>query len=127
MIIVASTNIFRRELASYLLAEAGYRVGEARDLPALLTLSEATEVRAVVVDVQLEAVELPAIRHAIRGVSAVPILWLIEPDQAATIAPAGSELAASPYAPGELVARLERLLQLADGPFKRERFVGAAE
>jgi DNA-binding response OmpR family regulator len=49
-IIVASSNVFRRELSSYLLIEAGYTVYEASDSASLGQYLEAIEPELVILD-----------------------------------------------------------------------------
>jgi DNA-binding response OmpR family regulator len=111
-VIVASANIFRRELTSFVLDEAGYHVGEACDLAALLASISAEAPIAIVLDAQLEQLPFQA-RERVRRQTRVPILWLASPAVARPLL-SGDELLSDalawPYEPDDLRTRLARLL-----------------
>jgi DNA-binding response OmpR family regulator len=133
LIIVASGNIFRRELTSYILSEAGYAVSEARDVPSLLATLGDSAPQAMIVDAQLHDDSPGAALPAIGQRSDVPLLWLAAPEQAPLPATdrRPSDQLAWPYRPESLLERLAALLARAEAAMLegagRERQAGAPE
>lgn len=133
LIVVASGNIFRRELTSYILSEAGYAVSEARDVPSLLATLGDSAPQAMIVDAQIQGDSPAAALPAIRQRSDVPLLWLAAPEQAPPAAAdrRPSDQLAWPYRPESLLERLAALLARAEAAVLegagRERQAGSAE
>lgn len=75
-IIVASSNLFRRELSSYILSEAGYAVCEVSDSDGLLRQIERLQPVLVILDHWLNGLGGLELTRAIRQRSLVPILTL---------------------------------------------------
>jgi CheY-like chemotaxis protein len=117
LIIVASGNIFRRELTSYILSEAGYRVSEVTDIPALLATLGTSAPLALIVDAQLQGEGPGAALPIARQWSDIPLLWIAAPGQAPLPAANGrrSDSLAWPYRPESLLERLAALLGHAEG------------
>jgi DNA-binding response OmpR family regulator len=126
VIIVASANIFRRELTSYLLADAGYSVREARSLAELSALLALDSPRALVVDTQLDGAQPLALALLVRELSEAPILWMADPDTLGPRldAPSPHELTAWPFRSNQFLERLATLLQQAEQLRTHERSVG---
>ncbi len=133
LIVVASGNIFRRELTSYILGEAGYRVSEARDVTTLLATLVTSTPLAMIVDAQLGGEGPGLALTAIRQRSAIPLLWITAPEQARGPAAADAhpcDQLAWPYHPETLLERLAALLARAEAGLlgvPRERYAGSAE
>jgi DNA-binding response OmpR family regulator len=132
LIVVASGNIFRRELTSYILSEAGYAVSEARDVASLLATLGDSAPRAMIVDAQLHGDSPGAALPAIRQWSDIPLLWLAAPEQPLPSADRRpSDQLAWPYRPESLLERLAALLARAEAGVLegagRERHTGSAE
>jgi DNA-binding response OmpR family regulator len=127
-VVVASANIFRRELTSFVLGEAGYLVAEANSLHALLDQIGRREPSAIVVDAQIDG-EPAAVRAAVRARSAAPILWLADPEQARPLLGDGRSAALGwPYLPDELRACVGLLVREPHlGQLGCTRAVGGAE
>lgn len=132
-ITVASSNIFRRELTCYTLAEAGYAVDEAAHLPGLLERLAAAPPLAIVLDAQLG----PEPGHALEAVRLrcqAPILWIADPPLARPLLMLDSRPAdavAWPYAAGELLERVTLLIGRAAADLyvdaERARYAGSSE
>lgn len=119
-IIVASANIFRRELTSYVLYEAGYAVAEAHSLDALVAMLGHTAPQAIVLDEQLHE-RLDEACRAIRARTAAPILWLATAPHPA----ADGETLPWPYTSADLRARLAQLIEDDAPPPDCSRALGA--
>jgi DNA-binding response OmpR family regulator len=78
-IVVASGNIFRREFSSYILAEAGYEINEARTAEELMGALRGDSPAALVIDHPLTGGEPAATIRAIRALSEAPIIWIGDP------------------------------------------------
>lgn len=132
-ILVASGNIFRRELTSYEIGEAGYAVAEASDLPGLLEALSAGAPLAIVIDALLGGAEPGPTLQAVRGRSQAPILWMAEPAlarQLLLVDARPADALAWPYQPDELRTRLTLLIGRAAAERAapaRVRSVGSAE
>jgi DNA-binding response OmpR family regulator len=84
-IIVASANVFRRELSSYILSEAGYNVSEARTKAALFAALRDQQPALIVLDCQLDDPEPGLILRVLRSLTTCPLLWIAESDHAAPL------------------------------------------
>lgn len=134
VIIVASGNIFRREFASYILSEAGYRIDEVRKAEALLAALRDRPPVAVVLDLQLEGADPAATLRAVRLLSDAPILWMGEPRRTSLLLAADvrpGALVSWPFQGVELLDAVAALLE-GDGArpadlAPRARQVGSAE
>jgi DNA-binding response OmpR family regulator len=84
-IVVASPNIFRRELSSYILGEAGYRVAEVRTAAALFNSLRAQPPVLVLLDYQLDTSEPTLVLAALREFCTAPLVWIAEPARAAPL------------------------------------------
>lgn len=89
-IVVASGNIFRRELAVFVLSEAGHHVMEVSDAAALLEHAALTDRQLIIVDVLLARGAPAELRRQLGERTRAPILWM---------AHSPSDLPASPDAP----------------------------
>lgn len=126
LITVASGNIFRRELASYVLGEAGYQVDEARDLLALVAQLVITQPELLVIDLQLVANE-PVLLKTVCVHTSAPLLWIVPAPSARPPSPADerpSDQLVWPFASHELLRRAEQLLAYGVTPPLRARQVG---
>jgi DNA-binding NtrC family response regulator len=105
-IIVASNNIFRRELTSYTLIEAGHTVREMHTLEQLQHVLERETPVLVVVDSTIAEPEV--VSGVVDRYTTAPVLWLGRP---AIPYSNGSALASLswPYRPDELLAYIMRL------------------
>ncbi len=113
-IIVASSNLFRRELSSYVLSEAGYTVHEANDSSALFRMINRIKPALVLLDTWLNgANELDIVRR-IRQNSLIPILALMSGSAMTYKRNANPELGddciAWPYQAEELLIHVHTLL-----------------
>lgn len=88
-ILVASSNIFRRELSTFVLSEAGYDVGEVVDRASLFLLLSAASPRLLVIDASLSGADPLAFLLQIRSLTDAPILWV----------------SPQPFLPGEAIDR----------------------
>lgn len=84
-ILVASANIFRRELSSYILSEAGYSVDEARTTAALFAALRDQSPALIVLDCLFDDTEPGLILRVLRSLTAAPLLWIAESDHAAPL------------------------------------------
>jgi two-component system OmpR family response regulator len=75
-IIVAISNVFRRELSSFILSEAGYTVYEASDSTMLLDYLHCTHPQLVLLDAQFVGADSAELTRQIRQDQAVPIMVL---------------------------------------------------
>ncbi|HMQ32391.1 MAG TPA: hypothetical protein PKD53_16785 [Chloroflexaceae bacterium] len=85
VIVVASGNIFRRELTSYILAEVGHEVYEARTVEELMGALRARAPDMIVLDQQVERADPAATLRAVRLLSEAPIVWIGEPARLGTL------------------------------------------
>lgn len=133
-ILVASSNIFRRELTSYQLGEAGYAVDEAVDLAALLRSFDVQPAQMIVLDVQLGGDAPGALLDAVRLRSRSPILWIADPTLARPLLMLDlrpADALAWPFTGAELLVRVALLLGRAAADLARDseqsRSLGAPE
>ena len=75
-IIVASNNVFRRELSSYILSEAGYTVYEAHNDAVLLSYLDHVQPALVLFDIVLAEANNFDLIYQIRQLRSVPILFI---------------------------------------------------
>lgn len=73
-IIVASSNVFHRELSSFLLNEAGYIVHEFSDATTLLEQFDAIQPSMILLDVRLDGISIIDVAQQIRQRLAAPIM-----------------------------------------------------
>lgn len=112
-IVVASANIFRRELSVYLLSEAGHQVGEVYDIVGLLAAVQHHPPDLLMIDTLIPGGDIPDLLPRLRAASQLPILWLAHSgrDMAAHRALDGhpSDVILWPYHPDELIRRVNHL------------------
>ncbi|MFV9505046.1 MAG: hypothetical protein AB4911_10835 [Oscillochloridaceae bacterium umkhey_bin13] len=111
-IVVASANIFRRELSSYILSEAGYTLSEASSIASLMTNLRSHNVALLVLDTQLER-DPGLLIGAVRRLSVAPILWLGDHGLLRPLISADSQPSAAlgwPYRADELTQQAAALL-----------------
>ena len=124
-ILVASANIFRRELTCYMLVDAGYQVVEAANKTTLLTQLNTMSPDLLVIDRAFDGLPASEIVPLVRTRSSCPICWLGTIEHASELRGANgpeADYLLWPYESEELlrcVARHELPL--------RERCVGADE
>lgn len=111
-IVVASANIFRRELSSYVLSEAGYTLSEVTSITSLMHSLRNHKLALIVLDTQLEPD--PALLYgAVRRLSSAPILWLGDHGLIWSLISADSQPSAAlawPYRADELTQQVATLL-----------------
>jgi DNA-binding response OmpR family regulator len=116
LIVVASGNIFRRELSSYILGEAGYELAEARTAADLIAALRIRRAGVVVLDPQLEGADPAAILRAVRLLSEAPILWIADPLRSRPLLMVDerpSAIVSWPFRGDELLAAIASLLARA--------------
>lgn len=133
-ILVASSNIFRRELTGFTLAEAGFAVAEASDLAGLLAALDGEPPLVLVLDPQIGGDAPGALLDAVRLRVRAPVLWIASDALARPLLmldPRPADALDWPYSGDELLARVALLIgraeaDLARGP-GRSRSLGASE
>lgn len=112
-IVVASANIFRRELSVYILGEAGHQVSEAYDIVGLLASVQHQPPDLLIIDTLTPGSDIPDLLPRLRAVSPLPILWLAHSGRdviAHRVADSYlSDVIAWPYHPEELIHQVEHL------------------
>lgn len=116
LIAVASSNIFRREYASYLLGEAGYTIGEARSVEELMLTLGTTLPALILLDQQLDRADPSSTLRTLRLLSDSPVLWIAGPTAGDALLalehhPAG--LIGWPFHGAELLASIAALIERA--------------
>ncbi len=76
-IVVASSNLFRRELSSFILSEAGYTVHEVENKDTLLQCLERMCPDMVLLDTPLLDHHIQEVVSSLRQYKSVPVLFLI--------------------------------------------------
>lgn len=113
-IIVASSNLFRRELSSYILSEAGYTVYEAHDSAALLRCLEQVQPNLVLLDVWLAGANGLDLTQHIRRYGPVPILVISNasalPGSSRSGNGSSNDTLSWPYQSEDLLAHVRALL-----------------
>lgn len=112
-IIVASSNVFHRELSSFILSEAGYTVHEFDDGATLLKCLDQIEPDMVLLDIRLEGYNSVDLARQIRQRSIVPILFLTNGSfsgPAQSLYANGNDYLVWPYQPEDLLAHVQTLL-----------------
>ena len=111
--IIASGNIFRRELSVYVLHDAGFAIEEVSNTDELLTRVQETAPDIALLDTAL--VEDPC--HALanlRQLTNAPILWIDQVGKLPTT-PSNPDHRVGcirwPYHPNELISYVKRLMQ----------------
>ncbi len=124
-IIVASSNVFRRELSSYLLIEAGYTVYEASDSVALAQYLDDVEPELVILDHWLNGTTEADPVQQVRQCCGAPILALTTRaiDSAGTVpfATPTDDLLIWPYQSDELLSRVASLHRRRHSASRREQ------
>jgi DNA-binding response OmpR family regulator len=115
-IIVASSNIFRRELSCFILSEEGYVVHEASDSDALLQYLDSVQPDLVLLDTRLGGMRYEdAVRYIRQHNTSVPIMILTartalyDTHTPSTIV--GDALLTWPYQADDLVAHVHTLVR----------------
>lgn len=133
-VIIASGNIFRREFSSYILAEAGYEISEARTAEALMSILRAGTTATIVLDQHLDSDEPAVTLRAIRLLSDAPIIWIGDPSSVTPLVLLDQLPAESiqwPFRGDELSSAVAALLARSSAGLTklapRERQVGSAE
>jgi DNA-binding response OmpR family regulator len=104
LIIVASKNIFRRELTSYTLIEAGHDVREIVEVDQIASVVGREQPAAIVADASMADPE--PLLHMVRQHSAAPLLWM---ERSAAAHSAALTCLDWPYRPDELLAAIVHL------------------
>lgn len=132
-IVIASNNIFRRELSCYILSEAGYRVDESHTIEALLNLLRSHAPTLILLDAQIEDVEPGEILRAVRLLSDAPIIWMTSGSQTSALLRVDNHPADSiswPFRAEELTRTVSSLLGRAratrDRPDLYQHYAGSA-
>jgi DNA-binding response OmpR family regulator len=109
-IIVASSNLFRRELSSFILSEAGYTVHEATDSTTLFRCLQVLRPDLIVLDTRLGGMHTSDIARYVRQHGqGVPIVLLTNTTTRSEFE-AGDGLLTWPYQAEELLSRVRGLL-----------------
>ena len=111
-VLVASTNVFRRELSAYLLAEAGYRVRECRDNDALLQEVADLPPDLLLVDQQMLQPATSAPLRSLAQEHNVPLLLLVT----RSALPPSEHYVTWPYQAADLLERVRALHGGSDFP-----------
>jgi CheY-like chemotaxis protein len=118
MVIVASSNIFRRELSFFTLAEANYRVREAANLGELLARLNQAAFSLIIVDVQLDGLHTVELHELLRERTAAPLLWIGPAAMAGELSLSATDPLSGfvgwPYMPEELLLMVVKLCRAAD-------------
>lgn len=117
-IVVASGNIFRRELSVYVLSEAGHHVVEVSDAAALLELAGRGTPQILIVDVLLARGDLSALRRALAEHGQSSVLWMVH-SAADTPDLSGAPHDTSvgwPYNPDDLLRRIDDIIESLTAP-----------
>lgn len=112
-IIVASSNVFYRELSSFILSEAGYAVHECHDAEAILHCIAQFEPDMVLLDVRLIESSSSELMYRIRQHTSVPIMLIINAASKRMLQALASwsdDQVAWPYQPEDLLAHVYSLL-----------------
>lgn len=117
-IVVASRNIFRRELSVYILTEAGYSVVEAHNMAGLLEYLAAHPPELIVLDTVFDSCSPLEILTRLRSHTRAPLLW-IDQGSANQDPPVDTDSVHSdwilwPYHPEDLLKRIVHLIH-SDG------------
>lgn len=114
-IVVASGNIFRRELSVFVLSEAGHHVVDVSDAAALLEIAAVSEQQIMIVDVLLARGDPAGLRRQIGERARVPVLWMSHsPADLADLPSLPSDAWVSwPYNPDDLVRQVVHLARAA--------------
>jgi DNA-binding response OmpR family regulator len=115
-IIVASSNIFRRELSCFILSEEGYTIHEANDSAALLQYLDSVQPDLILLDTRLGGMSYEdAVRYIRKHETRVPIMILTASSSLLdTSGPGnivGDALLTWPYQADDLVARVHTLVR----------------
>lgn len=112
-IVVASANIFRRELSVYTLSEAGHQVSEVYDIVGLLASVQHQPPDLLIIDTLIPGGDIPDLLPRLRAVSRLPVLWLSHSGRDAAahrvIDSHPSDVIPWPYHPDDLIRRVEHL------------------
>ncbi|PDW04809.1 response regulator [Candidatus Viridilinea mediisalina] len=112
-IIVASANVFRRDLSSSILNEAGYTVAEARTAAGLFTYLHDALPALIVLDYQLDDTEPSRLLRLLRQQTNVPLVWVTEQIQSMRLIASDqgrSAVLAWPYQTEQLLTVVAMLL-----------------
>ncbi len=111
-IIVASSNVFYRELSSFILSEAGYAVHECQDAEAILHCIAQYQPDMVLLDARLAETSNSELIGCIRQHTGMPVMLIINAASKSTLkVPAwGDAQVAWPYQPEDLLDHVHALL-----------------
>jgi CheY-like chemotaxis protein len=123
-IVVASGNIFRRELSVFVLSEAGYSVVEVTDTAALIALIDVQAPALIVIDASLAGAEPARLAGQIRSHSAAPLLWITSDAAPTLVASATGQSLNWPYHPDDLLSRTRSLAHSRPLPTLQQRYAG---
>jgi DNA-binding response OmpR family regulator len=121
-IIVASSNIFRRELSCFILSEEGYTVHEASESAALLQYLDTVQPDLVLLDTRLGGMRYEdAVRYIRQHNTSVPVMILTASssffDTTSVASNAiGDALLTWPYQADDLVAHVHALVRRVSSP-----------
>lgn len=112
-IIVASSNVFRRELSSYLLSEAGYHVHEVSDSHTLLHCLGHVQAKLVLLDAHMMGADSSELGHYLQQHATIPIMLMTNgaPVSVATHMLPINDNVSWPYDAQDLLAHVDALLQ----------------
>jgi DNA-binding response OmpR family regulator len=111
-IIVASRNIFRRELSSYVLSEARYLVHEVASIGELVAQLGQVNPLLLVIDIGLGENVTDLLRQ-VCAPSAVPILWLRSDPDAPLPLQSDAHVLDWPFRHDELIQRVGRIVDMS--------------
>lgn len=112
-IIVASSNVFHRELSSFILSEAGYTIYECSDGATFLQYVNQVQPDMVLLDTRLSGGDTLDFARQARQQSGVPIMFLTNSSFTGalqTLFACGDDYLVWPYQPEDLLAHVDALL-----------------
>ena len=116
-VIVVEDDAVVADTVSLYLEQAGYTVAIAQDGVTGLRLASAPDTGAVVLDLMIPGLPGLEVCRRLRAVSTVPVLMLTarvsEDDRLAGFEAGADDYVAKPFAPREIVARVQALLRRA--------------
>jgi len=127
-ILVVDDDPHIREVVSFALTKAGYRVEEAEDGRAALEAFARCDPALVVLDILMPEMDGTEVCRELRRDSAVPIVFLSskddEIDRIVGLELGGDDYVTKPFSPRELVARVRAVLRRTATPSVETRAVG---
>jgi DNA-binding response OmpR family regulator len=114
-IIIASSNVFCRELSAYILSEAGYTVHEVNDGTMLMQCLSSNHAELVILDTRLAGVDSMGLARDIQKYWAIPIILLTNgsssTNQTSPLNQNGNSYLAWPFQAEDLLAQVQKFVR----------------